>query len=75
MSDCQIMSNIARVPDKWVAMWVKMVPGRLVGPVLLRLRAIIHVKSKGSEKNEFSENVKSDFRQALMSPLRTLRCH
>ena len=50
MSDCQIMSNIARVPDKWVATWVKMVPGRPVGPVLLRLTAIILVKSKGSEK-------------------------
>ena len=48
MSDCQIMSNVARVADKWVATWLKMVLGGLVGSVLIRLRAIIHVKSKGS---------------------------
>ena len=62
MSDCQIMSNIAHLPDTWVATWVKMVPRGLVGPVLLRLRAIIHVKSKGSEKTSFQKmwNLPSD---------------
>ena len=65
MSGSKILYNLAHQAVKWVTIWVKKVLKGLVGPILPSFGGSIHFKSTRGEKNEFRENARFDFRQAL----------
>ena len=65
MSGSKILYNLAHQAVKWVTIWVEKVLKRLVGPILPSSGGSIHFKSTRVEINEFRENARFDFRQAL----------